>query len=307
MQKAPCYTAPHKLADGSVTPLVGSSGPRHVVRLLARVLRPAALSQTSARRPVHETWWLLVRAEDQVRVISWPWLELPGSRLTTASGGAPHTFDASWSGRVQHSRGRRPFLGSTSQVPCFGHSYPGVAKRALPIVGESAESPFAHADDSGPLKLNRVPESGPTSATAQDSTPGRHLSHRLQWVQDLQRVVVFTRHVQRPVSAPAVARPHPVLRYNDAVSQPPERIAAIALCRSVSRFASVGLPAVIIGNGDADNPLGPTAGASHGHFLAKRLVRCFNVVRLARGRRTSWAGFQVAVVAKRVRRLVYCV
>ena len=116
-QRAGAESAPHKLADNSVTPLVGSSGPRHVVRLLARVLRPAALSQTSARKPVHETWWLLVRAQDQVRVSAWPWLELPGSRLTTASGGAAHTFDASWSDEFNTVAGDDHFWAAQVRYP----------------------------------------------------------------------------------------------------------------------------------------------------------------------------------------------
>ena len=64
-----------------------------------------------------------------------------------------------------------------------------------------------------------------------------------------------------------------VLRYNSAVSQPTEGTSAGAFCRSVSwqcnrRAARVGIPAVIIGDGDADNHLGLTAVTSDDHFLA---------------------------------------
>ena len=49
------------------------------------------------------------------------------------------------------------------------------AKRPLSLVGESAESLFAHADDSGPPTLDRVLESAPASATLRDSTHSEKL------------------------------------------------------------------------------------------------------------------------------------
>ena len=108
-----------------------------------------------------------------------------------------------------------------------------------------------------------------------------------------------------------------VVRYNGAVLQPTEGRAAVAFGRCVSwqcsrRAARVrGNPAVKIGDRDADNPSRLAVVTSDDHFLATVedppgwFVVSISFVRLASARRTYWARLQVAVVAERVRRLVY--
>ena len=92
----------------------------------------------------HDTWWLLVRAEDQAR--GERLAPARATRLAAHKGGAADTFDASL---------RRQIVDGTGQVP------------------GSAKSRFAH--DSGPPKHTRAQESAPASATA--SVPVRDSTH----------------------------------------------------------------------------------------------------------------------------------
>ena len=241
----------------------------------------------------------------------------------------------------------------------------GGAKRPLPLVGESAESRFARADNSGPSETQSC--SGDCSCDSHSSrqhspsdAQGRHLSHRLhngykicrEWscshdkcsdpcprqlshvcIRPLQpptgvvpcaaatqsrschkvpkqlEVTLWWRYANATRCRDASWSLQPcgcllgfgslfdaVLRYNDAVSQPTEGTAAVALCRSVSwqpnrsRLASVGLPARhYVGDGGAVTSM--IVGAH-----PPDVVAC-----------TFWAGVEVAVVAERVRRLVCCV
>ena len=96
-------------------------------------------------------------------------------------------------GRVQHSHGRRQVLGSTRQVPGLG--LPGsklssAARRRVSRVAVRA------CRRQCPSEAQSCPGVGScVSHSSRQHSPsegqGRHLSHRLQRVQDLQRVVVF--------------------------------------------------------------------------------------------------------------------
>ena len=114
------------------------------------------------------------------------------TRLATrkASAGAADTFDASFVGRG--------------------------AKRLPPLVGESVGPRFAHAADSGPPKPTRARESAPPSVPASEPVRDRITSSRTAPVAPTTMGtifagnVVFTRQVQRPLPASAVARLHPL-------------------------------------------------------------------------------------------------
>ena len=189
VQKALCYEAPHKLANGSVT-----------IELL--VLRPIALSWISARRPVHGkssgSGRVTSRAGELPQKPSVnsplpatarggcssvprtkPWERLVSARATMlaahkASGSAAHTFDASRSEEFNTVASDGKFWAAQVRYPAWDF-LAGCAKRLLPLVSESAESRFPHTDDSGPLTADRERE-----AAHPQKLKGRHLSHRGQ-------------------------------------------------------------------------------------------------------------------------------
>ena len=103
---------------------------------------------------------------------AWPWIELPGLRLTKPA--------EALLTRSMH-RGRKSSTQLRAMTKSGQHWSARGAKRAVPLVGESVESRFAHADDSAPPKRNRVQESAPASATA--SVPVR-VSTRPQKLKD---------------------------------------------------------------------------------------------------------------------------
>ena len=117
---------------------------------------------------------------------------LSGEELASAPEIAPTEPDDSEVGRVQHSRGRLQILGNTGQVLSLG---PGCeASSAAGLRVSRAHADCRDSDYSG-LRSPIVSGSAPASATVRDSTltsqaQGRHLWHRQQRVQDLQRVVV---------------------------------------------------------------------------------------------------------------------
>ena len=129
----------------------------------------------------HDTWWLLVRVEDQAR----------GERLASAratrlaahkaSGGAAHTFDASWSGEFNTVAGDDKFLAAQVRYPAWD------------FLARGAKAPSAVRRRVRPSRGSRQPttvalqslivsgRSAPASATAvTDRSSKRHQSHRLQ-------------------------------------------------------------------------------------------------------------------------------
>ena len=131
-----------------------------MARLLTRVLRPTVVFETSARRPVHGksrgsgvSPQALENCQEAVRELtarggcsSVPTAR--GERLALArttklaalkaSGGAADTFDASWSEEFNTVEGDDKFW--AAQVRYLAWDFLAqVAKRPLPLVGESAE------------------------------------------------------------------------------------------------------------------------------------------------------------------------
>ena len=97
-------------------------------------------------------WWLLVRAEDQALGERLALARATRLAAHKASGGVAHTI-STHSGRKSstQSRAKTTFWAAQARYPAWDFLARGV-KRPLPLVGESAESRVAHADDSGPPK-----------------------------------------------------------------------------------------------------------------------------------------------------------
>ena len=110
---------------------------------------------------------------------------------------------------------------------------------------------------------------------------GRHLPHRQQWVQALQRVVVFAPHVQRPVPNSAVARLHPLSTAPQAgvLLGAAEAHSRVRECHTLSRRQPCGCPvgfgsffgAVLRHNGAVSQP---TEGIASGAFCRSVRWQC---------------------------------
>ena len=206
VQKALCYKLFTDLATGSVTrrTLAGSSGLRHMVRLLARVPHPAAFSQTSARRSVHGKSrgsgrvkrWRISRKHSVTPplptttrggCLSVPKIQARGERLALAratrladheaSGGAAHTFDASRSKEFNAVAGDDKFW--AAQVRYLAWDFLALGEASFATRPRVSRVAVRARRRQRPLEASSC--SGVRSCVSE--AQGRHLSYRLQWVQ----------------------------------------------------------------------------------------------------------------------------